>query len=124
MCEGGRILYHFNKGLPNAKNSVVLVGFMAQHTLGRRLQEGRNTVKVLGVPREVHAEVHSLDGLSAHADATDLVQFARATARAGQLSHTFLVHGEGGARQALARRLRDEATLHATLPRRGDRVEL
>ena len=124
MCEGGRILYHFTKALSESKNSVVLVGFMAQHTLGRRLQEGRSEVKVLGLPRQVHAEVHSLDGLSAHADASDLVQFARATARAGQVRQVFLVHGEDEARGALAQRLRDEATLKPHLPRRGERVEL
>lgn len=124
MCEGGRILFHFTKALAEPRNSVVLVGFMAQHTLGRRIQERRPTVKVFGVERELRAEVHALGGLSAHADATDLVKFARATARAGNLQQVFLVHGEDDARQALARRLQVEANLVATLPVPGTKVVL
>lgn len=124
MCEGGRILFHFTKALADARNSVVLVGFMAQHTLGRRIQERRPTVKVFGVERELRAEVHSLGGLSAHADATDLVKFARATVRAGSLQKVFLVHGEDEARLALAHRLQRETELVVTLPQRGTKVEL
>jgi metallo-beta-lactamase family protein len=85
MCEGGRIVHHLSKGLTKIENTVVIVGFMAQHTLGRRLQEHRRAVRVLGVERPVHAEVVVLEGLSAHADAQDLSRFARATARAGHL---------------------------------------
>lgn len=124
MCEGGRILFHFSRGLADARNSVVLVGFMAQHTLGRRIQERRSTVKVLGVERELHAEVHALGGLSAHADATDLVQYGRAIARAGNLRRVFLVHGEDEARRGLAQRLATEVQVKAELPERGTRVEL
>lgn len=124
MCEGGRILFHFTKALSEPHNSVVLVGFMAQHTLGRRIQERRPSVKVFGVERELRAEVHVLGGLSAHADATDLVRFARATARSGNLSKVFLVHGEDEARHALARRLNEEENISVQLPERGTRVML
>jgi metallo-beta-lactamase family protein len=91
MCEGGRILHHFAKGLGNPKNSVVIVGFMAQHTLGRRLVEGRRKVKVFGLERDVWCEVYKLNGLSAHADQVDLVSFARNTAERGRLQHVALV---------------------------------
>lgn len=124
MCEGGRILFHFTKALANPRNSVVLVGFMAQHTLGRRIQERRTSVRVFGVERELRAEVYSLGGLSAHADATDLVKYARATSRAGALSKVFLVHGEEEARAALAQRIQLEADIAPSLPRPGTRVEL
>lgn len=124
MCEGGRILFHFTKALAEPNNSVVLVGFMAQHTLGRRIQERRSTVKVFGVERTLRAEVHVLGGLSAHADATDLVKFARATARAGNLQKVFLVHGEEEARTALAARLKVEENVSAVLPQRGTKVIL
>ncbi len=124
MCEGGRILFHFTKALSEPRNSVVLVGFMAQHTLGRRIQERRSTVKVFGVERELRAEVHALGGLSAHADATDLVKFARATARAGNLQNVYLVHGEDEARTALADRLKTDANVTAVLPQRGTKVVL
>lgn len=123
MCEGGRILHHFSGALANEKNSVVIVGFMAQHTLGRRLLEGRPRVKVFGVERDVHARIHYLGGLSAHADQNDLVQFTRATARAGHLRRVVLVHGENEARRALAERL-SETGLAVTLAEKGQRLEL
>jgi metallo-beta-lactamase family protein len=63
MCEGGRILYHFREALGRPENSVVIVGFMAQHTLGRRLVERRPKVKVLGVERELRARVHVINAL-------------------------------------------------------------
>ena len=123
MCEGGRILHHFSTALSKDKNSVVIVGFMAQHTLGRRLLEGRPRVKVFGVERDVHARIHYLGGLSAHADQNDLIQFARATARAGHVRRIALVHGEDKARQALAARLA-ETGLSVTLAVKGQRLEL
>jgi metallo-beta-lactamase family protein len=86
MCEGGRILHHFRDGLGNEKNAVIIVGFMAQHTLGRRLVEGRREVKVFGMQREVRASVHVLDGLSAHADKDDIVRFVHETSKIGRIS--------------------------------------
>lgn len=122
MCEGGRILHHFATALGNEKNSVVIVGFMAQHTLGRRLLEGHTRVKVFGVERDVLARIHYLEGLSAHADQNDLVQFARATSRAGDLRQIVLVHGEPPAQAALATRLGGMAPVMTPAP--GQRLVL
>jgi metallo-beta-lactamase family protein len=119
MCEGGRILHHFSKGLSRPENSVVIVGFMAQHTLGRRLLEGRPRVKVFGIERDVRASVHYLGGLSAHAGRSDLVAFARATARAGDLEQVVLVHGEPAARAALASRIDEDVGVPVRCPTRG-----
>jgi metallo-beta-lactamase family protein len=124
MCEGGRILHHFATALGNEKNSVVAVGFMAQHTLGRRLIEGRRKVKVFGVERDVRARVHCLEGLSAHADQDDLVTFAEETARVGRLERIALVHGEPPAQRALAARLLSRGGLEVIHAARGQRLEL
>lgn len=124
MCEGGRILHHFTKALAVEKNSVVIVGFMAQHTLGRRLLEGRPRVKVFGVERDVHAHIHYLGGLSAHADADGLVAFARATLRAGRADRVILVHGEPPAQAALSERLSQGGQMHVVRAARGQRVTL
>jgi metallo-beta-lactamase family protein len=123
MCEGGRILHHLAKGLGQEKNSVVLVGFMAQHTLGRRLLEGRPRAKVFGVERDVHAAIHYLDGLSAHAGQSDLVAFTKATALAGSLEKVILVHGEPAPRAMLATRISDEIGLPVLRPVRGQVIE-
>jgi metallo-beta-lactamase family protein len=124
MCEGGRILHHFARALGQEKNSVVLVGFMAQHTLGRRLLEGRSRVKVFGVERDVRASVHALSGLSAHAGRGDLVTFAESVARAGALERVLLVHGEPTARAHLAARLGERLDVPVVRPVKGQIVEL
>ncbi len=124
MCEGGRILHHFRNGLGNNRNSVVIVGFMAQHTLGRRLVERRKSVKVFGVERDVHARVYALTGLSAHADQTDLLEYARATGRRGRVRRVALVHGENGAKQVLADELKLAGVPEVILSKPGERVEL
>lgn len=124
MCEGGRILHHLLRGLGEPRNSIVIVGFQAQHTLGRRLVERRKQVRVFGLEREVLAQVHVLNGLSAHADQRGLVDFARATAVHGSLRLIALVHGEEGPQRALANALAGEALPKATLGERGARFEL
>jgi metallo-beta-lactamase family protein len=124
MCEGGRIVHHLRKGLGREESSVVIVGFMAEHTLGRRLVERRGEVKVFGVPREVRAHVHVLNGLSAHADKDDLVRFARATSKVGRLRGVALVHGEQNAREALARALEEQGLPKIISGKKGDQVEL
>lgn len=124
MCEGGRIVHHLRKALPSPKNSVVVVGFMAQHTLGRRLIEGRKSVRVLGVERDVHARVHQLAGLSAHADRDDLVAFAAAVAKRGNVRKIILVHGEEEPRHELAQALRDRGLGQVLLPEPNDTIEL
>ncbi len=124
MCEGGRILHHLKTGLGDPKNSVVIVGFMAQHTLGRRLLEGRREVKVFGVERDVHAQVHVINGLSAHADRDDLIEFTRDIAQRGNLRHVGLVHGEDRPRAALAESLAEIGDVKVLRPQKGDRFEI
>ncbi len=123
MCEGGRILFHFVRGLGNPNNSVVIVGFMAQHTLGRRLVERRKSVRVLGVMRDLRAEVHVLEGLSAHADKNDLLQYAKDTARVGNLRNLALVHGEVDARETLAKAIEQDLQVKVTRATKGQRLE-
>ena len=124
MCEGGRILYHFTKALEDRKNSVVIVGFMAEHTLGRRLVEGRKSVKVLGVERDVIAEIHTVNGLSAHAGRDDLIAFAQRTGKVGRVARVALVHGEEQARQSLAEGLKEAGVPKVIQSKKGERVEL
>jgi metallo-beta-lactamase family protein len=125
MCEGGRIVHHLRRNLSNSKNTVVIVGFMAQHTLGRRLVEGHKNVRVLGMEREVRASIRKLEGLSAHADQRGLVEFAKAIAARGNVRRLVLVHGEQEPQETLAARLK-EAGLSAEIicPQPGDTLEL
>src|SRR6185369_14371670 len=79
MCEAGRVLHHLKATIESEKNTIVIVGFQAQHTLGRRLVEKRARVRIFGVERERRAEVVVLNGFSAHADQADLVSYAAKT---------------------------------------------
>ncbi len=120
MCEHGRILHHLKQGITNPRNSIVLVGYQAAYTLGRRLQEQQTKVRIFGDWFERQAEGASLQAFSAHADRNDLIAYVRAV----RPKKTFLVHGEQDARQALAEALRAENLGEVHLPVKGDVVEL
>jgi metallo-beta-lactamase family protein len=108
MCEAGRVLHHLKATVGDPKNAVVIVGFQAQHTLGRRIVERRPRVRIFGVERPLAAQVAVLNGYSAHADRNELLAFAEAARERGPLRQVILVHGEPRAQDAL----------HAELERR------
>jgi metallo-beta-lactamase family protein len=124
MCEGGRVLHHLRALVGEAKNTVVIVGFQAQHTLGRRLVEGRREVRIFGVPRDRKAEVAVLNGFSAHADQTGLLAFAEAVRAQGNLQSVALVHGEPQAQDTLAGELRARGFASVVAPEPGARLLL
>jgi metallo-beta-lactamase family protein len=122
MCEGGRVLHHLRALIGDPRNTVAIVGFQAEHTLGRRIAERRPQVKIFGLMHELHAEVVVFDGFSAHADQAGLVEFADAVRRRGPLRRIFLVHGEPPAQAALAGQLAARGFSEVTAPALGDRV--
>jgi metallo-beta-lactamase family protein len=124
MCEGGRVLHHLRANLEDPKSTVIIVGYQAEHTLGRRLAEQRPQVKIFGVPRTRNADVIVLDGLSAHADRGELLEFARAVRDRGQLRQVILVHGEPQAMRVLAQSLRSAQFPTVLTPERGERIRL
>ncbi len=105
MCEAGRILFHLAENLPHKKNAIVITGFQAQGTLGRRLVEGAKTVKILGNEVAVDASVHTIGGLSAHADQANLIKWLKGFKSAPQ--KTFVVHGEAGTTEHFAQVIED-----------------
>lgn len=122
MCEGGRVLHHLKATIEDERNTVLIVGFQAQHTLGRRLLERRQRVRIFGVERDLRAEVVSLEGLSAHADQSELLAFAETVRAQGKVRTIALVHGEATAQDALAIKLRQRGFLDVRTPSMGDRI--
>jgi len=122
MCEAGRVVHHLKATIEDAKNMVIIVGFQAQHTLGRRLVERRQRVKMFGVERELRAEVVVLDGFSAHADQRELIEFTEAVRERGSLRQVTLVHGEPNAQDALRARLEARGVPHIRAPAPRDRI--
>ncbi len=102
MCEAGRILHHLINSIENENNLILITGFQAQHTLGRRLVEGEKMVRIFGKKYRVRAQVEVLNEFSAHADAADLKNYAEQTPG---LKRVFLVHGEPTQAQALQQEL-------------------
>lgn len=124
MCEFGRVVHHLVAGVGSRKNTILIVGYQAQHTLGRRLVERRSTVRIFGVERDRHAEVVVLNGFSAHAGQDDLIAYAEAVRDAGPLRSIALVHGEDQPRSALKHCLEERGFPSVYTPTRGDHLEI
>ena len=92
MCEAGRILHHLYWNLPREQNAVIITGFQARGTLGRRLVDGEKQVRLLGEEVAVRASIHTVGGLSAHADQDGLLDWCRQFKSPPK--RTFIVHGE------------------------------
>jgi metallo-beta-lactamase family protein len=124
MCEAGRIVHHLKATIEDEKNTVCIVGFQAQHTLGRRIVERRQRVKIFGVERDLRAEVVVLNGFSAHADQKDLVDYATELKARGPLKHVAMVHGEPKAQDVLGAKLRAIGMEDVRAPGPGDSIEV
>jgi len=124
MCEHGRILHHLYHHGSNERNAILFVGYQAEHTLGRRILEGRKDrvqeIRVHGRPMTLRAQVFKMNGLSAHADRPGLEAFIRAHARS--LKNAFVVHGEPDAAEALAKWVRDTTMARTLVPGLGQEV--
>jgi metallo-beta-lactamase family protein len=120
MAESGRILHHLMHGAPDPRNTILIAGFQAENTLGRRIVERRATIKVFGeeVPLRAHVEV--LTGYSAHADHAGLVAWIEQVRRTSpRLGRTWLVHGEPESQDAFKADLTVRG-IQASCPVRGE----
>lgn len=122
MMEAGRILHHVKNHIEDSRNTILIVSYMAEHTLGRRIKDGRSPVRIYGEEYELKAEVETIDGYSAHADRQGLLRWARHF-DAKRLQHLFLVHGEEEPANALAEKLRGRGRAEVTVPVRGQKFE-
>lgn len=122
MCNGGRIVHHLRHGLSRPENHVVIVGYQAIGTLGRRLVDGQKVVRIMGDEVPVRAQIHTLGGFSAHAGQSELVTWAKSFDP--KPAKFFLTHGEPKARNALWERLNREVGLSCERPEIGQTFEL
>lgn len=122
MAEQGRILHHLRNNIEDPRNTVLITGFMAQDTLGRKLVEKWPEVRIFGEPMRVKAEISSLDELSGHADQHELLDWIRPMAP--HLRRVFLVHGEPQQSATLAKLLQSQYNLEAVVPAPGQSFDL
>jgi metallo-beta-lactamase family protein len=122
MVESGRILHHLAHGIGDHRNLVLFVGFQAEHTLGRRIENGQERVRILGHEYDRRAEVESIIGYSAHADRDELRAWVRRLG--GPIRRAFVVHGEPAALEAMAGILREEGVRDVRVPSHGESFDL
>jgi len=122
MCEAGRIKHHLRNNIEDEANTVIIVGFMAQHTLGRRIVERREELKIYGRMYRLLCRVEVLNGFSAHADRND---FKRSFGPlAGNLKAAFCVHGEGPQPRAMKELLETAGCESVAIPAPGQKFDL
>ena len=133
MCEAGRILHHLRYKVHDSKNTILLVGYMAENTLGRRIQElgtktidpGENgekpEIKILGKTYPLHAKVEKIGGFSAHADKHELEKII--TGSNLRIKKIGIVHGEEAQSAAFAKHLRQKG-YETIIPKSGDKIIL
>lgn len=122
MAEAGRILHHLRNNIENPRNTVLIVGWQAPNTLGRRLTEDVKEVRIFGQLHDLRAEVVSINGLSAHASQNRLLEYALAVK--DRVKKIFLVHGEEDAAGIFMGKLRDLGFGDVSYPQLNDIAEL
>lgn len=120
MCEGGRVLHHLRHLVGDPRNIVLIVGFQAENTLGRRIVERKSPLKILGDEFELNARVHTINALSAHADRKALMRWFDAV-KGTTLSRVFAVHGEPEKVQAMTELVKQHGVANVVAPVPGQK---
>lgn len=122
MCEYGRVVHHLKNGVEDDRNTVLIIGFQAAYTLGRRIVERQENVRILGMKHRLRAHVEVLNSLSAHAGRADLLEFAsRLTDSADQF---LLVHGEPEAAESLKEGIESGGARAVQIMEEGKTIEV
>ena len=122
MAENGRITHHLANHCEESRNCILLVGFQAEGTLGRRIQDGQTDVRILGEPHHIAAEVATIDGYSAHAGRDELRRWIRELG--GPIRRGFCVHGEPEALLGMQKILQEEGVGEVHVPKHGEHFDL
>ncbi len=123
MCEAGRILHHLRNGIGDPRNTVLITGFQAENTLGRKILDGEPEVNIFGEPSPVRAEIARINELSGHADQGELLAWMEPIVTP-RLKSVFLVHGEPLQQEVLKKAIEARYKLQVIIPKRGDSVTL
>jgi metallo-beta-lactamase family protein len=122
MAETGRILHHLKNNIGNPLNTILIVSWQAPYTLGRHLADREPQVTIFGEVYNVRAEIASVDGLSAHAGQSFLLEYAQALK--DRVKHIFIVHGEPTPATTLQEKLKEVGMDQTSYPDLHDTVEI
>lgn len=122
MATGGRILHHLYNRLPNENDSIIFVGYQALGTRGRKILDGDTNCRIYGIDVQIKADIHFIDGLSAHGDQAELLEWCEGFI--SRPKRTFLVHGEEKATETLAQLLKEKLDWNTIQPNYLESFEL
>ena len=122
MCEGGRVLHHLKQLVRDPDNIVLICGFQAENTLGRRIVEKRDPLRILGEEVPLKARVEVINALSAHADRGGLIDWISEVK--DNVRHAFAVHGEPEKVAAMAEILQEQGIAHVAAPVPGQTFKI
>lgn len=123
MCEAGRIVHHLSNNIEDPKNTVMIVGYQAEHTLGRKIVEREPEVSIFGEPKKLNAEVVVMNSFSAHADKNELFDFVSKFDKE-KLRNIFLVHGDLDQAEKFSATLTEHKYQRVDIPQRLEKFEM
>ncbi len=123
MCEAGRVLYHLANDISNERNTILIVGYMAEDTLGRKIRDGEKEVKILGDMYQVKAKIEQINAFSAHADYKEMTEWLKSI-DTSRLKNIFMVHGEKDAQEFFTDYLHQNGFPNVTVCKYGESYEL
>lgn len=124
MSQGGRIIHHERRYLPDEKNTILFIAYQVKGSLGRRIQEGEKKVSIFGERVTVRCHIRNIGSYSAHADQPTLVAWVKKARDGKKLKKVFIVQGEENASDALAVKIRDELVVDAVVPEQKEQFIL
>lgn len=122
MCEHGRILHHLKNHCGNAKNTIMIIGFQAKNTLGRRIVERRRTIRIFGMEHDLNAQIRVMNEFSAHAGRQELITFGKRFKDCAE--KVLLVHGEPEGMNSLKSALKEQGLEHVVIPKFGETLDV
>ena len=123
MCEIGRIVHHIANNISDPRNTILIVGYMAENTLGRRIRDGAKVVKIMGDEYDVKANVECINAFSAHADYEEMTKWLKAI-DTSRLKKIFMVHGEREAQEFFKAHLEKNGFPNVQIVKYGETYEI
>ena len=123
MCEAGRIVHHIANNISDPRNTILIVGYMAENTLGRRIRDGAEKVKIMGDEYDVKAKVETINAFSAHADYEECTKWLKSI-DTSRLKKIFMVHGESESQEFFQNYLKEHGFPNVQIVKYGESYEL
>jgi metallo-beta-lactamase family protein len=123
MCESGRIVHNIANNISDPRNTILIVGYMAENTLGRKIRDGAKVVKIMGDEYDVKANIEQINAFSAHADYEECTKWLKSI-DTSRLKKIFMVHGEKDAQEFFQKHLNENGFPNVQIVKYGESYEI